>query len=438
MPRNVLIIAYYFPPLAGAGVQRPLKFARYLPKFGWNPYVVTVSEDCTYPYEDLSLLKEVEGGAFIERATDPWDWLAAVIARFPGVARIVSWLKHGDVSNLGYKIRERILRIPFFDIPDGQISWLLPAYRRALSIIKRYPIDAIYTTSAPFTSHLVGYWLKRKTGLPWLADFRDEWTQNPNISYPTKLHKWLNFKLENEVLTQADHVISVSKPITQLLSDSSVDPSKFSTITNGFDREEIEEARRTSAGRTLDGVFRIAFAGNFYAVPHPLFQAVEALLENGAIPAEKLRLKLIGRIFPIKMTRPEWQQILELPGYLEHRKVLDEILNSDCSLLIISSQRGDRAYSGKIFEYIALGKPVLALVPSKGVAADLIRESHTGVVVPLEDTQAIQSALLELFQKWETGYLEIQPAHEVIMRYERSHLTGELAEILDRLVENHA
>jgi hypothetical protein len=225
MPGRVLFITYYYPPLGGAGVFRALKFAKFLPEFGWMPHIVAAAGD-PGDVHDASLLDDIPAGIPVDRVGVRWDFttLTRRLLQYRGGWRLVPYLD-------------------WLQIPDAKAGWIMAACQRARAIVRDEPIDVLYSTSYPYSSHLVGSWLKRKTGLPWVADFRDEWTQNPHLVPPTRVHGWLAEKMERTVVKQADHIIGVNESILDILKNGASDPSKFTAITNGFDGQEIEEIR---------------------------------------------------------------------------------------------------------------------------------------------------------------------------------------------------
>jgi glycosyltransferase involved in cell wall biosynthesis len=437
MDKNVLFIAYYFPPLSGAGVQRPLKFVKYLLDFGWKPCILTTTEDATYTYKDYSLLKEIPENIHIERVADCLDLLARSIARLPGVPRMLEKLRGKPSEDYSRAIRNHLLRIKFLEIPDGQILWAISAYFRALKLIRDHKIDIILTTSAPYSSHLIGYWLKKRTNLSWVADFRDEWSENPILEFPTKFHHWLAKKMETLVYTYANHVVYATKPFSETFTNPSLwESKKFSTITNGFDKEDFPIYYPDNL-RHDKSKFHLTHTGTFYEFPLQFFEAVELLLTSGEVSAEVFRLRIVGKISnQFKFSNPEWQEVIKYVGYLEHHQTLSELLISDALFFVVSNRRGKIMYPGKSFEYIATGKPILALAPLDSAAADLIRETKTGKVVSPDDVTAIKAALLDLYKDWQSGNLHIQPAKDVIELYERRNLTRALANIFDNVTRN--
>jgi glycosyltransferase involved in cell wall biosynthesis len=418
MPGRVLFIAYYFPPLGGAGVFRSLPFAKFLPAFGWMPHVLAAAGDPS-DVHDRSLLQDIPPGIAVERVAPCWDFatLTRRLVHYRGGWRLVPFLE-------------------WFQVPDAKASWLLPGLRRARSVVRQGGIDVLFTTSYPYSSHLIGYWLKRQTGLPWVADFPDEWTNNPHLLPPTRLHQWLAEKMERMVVEQADHVIGVNESILGILKNGTADPTKFTALTNGFDAQEMAEVRTRTEGRR-DRSFHLVYTGNFYGARSPQYflHALEGLLQEGALSTEEIRVRLIGRISQ-QWTPPQWPRLLEYPGYLAHREALAELQAADCLLLIIPTEHGDQCYTGKLFEYLASGKPILALVPPSGAAASLLRKAGTGTVVAPEDVPAIRSALLRLFQDWKAGRLSVCLNESAIQQYERRHLTKRVADILDQVSGN--
>jgi glycosyltransferase involved in cell wall biosynthesis len=436
MPKKILFIVYYFPPLSGAGVQRPLKFVKYLPYFGWSPVVLTTTDDSCYEYRDYSLLQEIPNKISIERVADKLDLLAGSLAKLPGLIFILEKLRGKKSENYRRAIRNHLLRIKYLEFPDGQLIWAISAYFLALKIIKKHPVDVIFTTSAPYSNHLIGFWLKRTTGIPWVADFRDEWSKNPIISIPTKIHRVLINKVERQIVNSADHVISVSEPIVESFRRLSDDTHKFSAITNGYDKNDFAFVKE-DMGLHLDKKFRMTNVGSFYETPIHFFQAVESLLSCGEIPSEDLQIELVGKFSnPFQFIKPAWKDIIKYTGYLNHRLAIVELLKANVLFFAISNRRGKQMYPGKVFEYLATGIPILAMVPRDSITAELIHKTRAGWVVPPDDIGAIKSTILRLYWDWKKGNLSIDPNKQIIEKFERYNLTRDLANILDKIVDN--
>jgi len=433
MTKNVLFIVYYFPPLSGAGVQRPLKFVKYLREFGWLPFILTTTDDSCYEYKDYSLIQEIPNDIFVTRVADILDLIAGMIVKLPGLLFILEKFRGKKSEDYRRAIRNHLLRVRFLEFPDSQFVWAISAYFSALKLIRKYPIDVVFTTSAPYSNHLIGLWLKKSSGIAWVADFRDEWSQNPIISTPTKLHLALIKKVERQIINSADHVISVSDPFVHMFRSLSENVQKFTTITNGYDEKDFEDAR-SLLGEYKERKFCITNVGTFYELPTHFFQAVEALLTSGEIPVNDLRIVLVGKYsYQFQFLNPAWKDIICYTGYLSHNEAITELLKAAALFFIISAKRGKRMYPGKLFEYIAAYKPILAMVPTDSIAAELIHRTRTGWVVPPDNMFSIQSALAAIYRNWKSGNLEIEPDRDWIRRYERHNLTRSLAKILDQV-----
>lgn len=384
--------------MAGAGVQRPLKFAKYLPEFGWEPIILTV-KGREYYEKDETFLKEIPSYITIKRTKS---------------------FENSHIPNT-------IL------IPDRKIGWLPFAYHTGLKTIEQYKIDVIYSTSGPYTSHLIGYLLKKKTGLPWIADFRDEWTQHPYIKYKTSFHKKINRWLEKKILLDADEVISVSEPITMGLRNliEEEDHNKFHTITNGYDKNDFLIEKNNN-----DRIFKITYVGSFYGLrtPKHFFDAIDLLWAEKKINPNDFKIVFVGTPFHMNHQFPD--NLIQSIGYVTHIEALNYMMNSTVLLLVMPNDKAKNAYTGKIFEYIASGKSILALVPKEGVAAELINETKTGLVTDPEDAEQIKNAILYLYTQWHKDNLIIEPRWDLINKYERKILTKNLSSILDDCILN--
>lgn len=411
--KKVLMLAYFFPPHGCVGVQRILAYVKYLRVFGWEPTVLTVDESSKYSVLDYSLLKEVPNDIEVQRTR---------------TIEIGSRIIHGGLR--------RLKLTNLFFIPDQFVGWLPFAYFKALELIKKNNYDIIYTTSSPYTSHLIGYLLKKKTGKPWVADFRDEWTQNPFASY-TPIDKKINQWLERKVLQNADKVISTSNIMTDRLK-TLIDngKNKFHTITNGYNETDF---RMYNSEHKHQEEFRITYTGSFYGgypsglqYPYYFFDAVVQLFEEGKISENDFRIVIVGENKDIDPRVPK--SIVSNIGQVSHDKVFEYISKTSMLLLFVSKKRGESCIPGKSFEYIRSNKPILALVPINGATSTLIKETNTGIIVEPEDIEGIKNAILKLYHQWKNNKLKMEPNWENIKQYERKNLTKNLASIFDELI----
>jgi len=411
--KQVLFIAYYFPPLGGAGVQRTLKFVKYLREFGWNASVLTVHTKRS-TLTDLTLLNEVPPDTIIYRTMAP-----ALPTRVP------------------WKIRNSIAR--WFLVVDEQIGWLPVAVRRGKELLQSSGIDALVSSSAPYTSHLIGYQLRDIAQIPWVADFRDPWIDNLTTQYPTRLHASLAQRFEQRVITRADRTLVVSEPMRAAILKryTGLPEDQVITLTNGYDPADFVN---TTPPSEQNSKFTITYTGSFYAnarSPSNFLAALKKCLDDQRIPRDKIRVVLVGNLaskINDDIHQLNLSDVIQITGYVPHRSSISYLHQSDLQLLIIGSLPGSQAiFTGKIFEYLASNKPILALAPP-GAACDLILEARAGEVVAPDDIGEIANQLCMFYTKWVSGRLHLNSDLSVIQRYDRRQLTQQLAEILDNLV----
>jgi glycosyltransferase involved in cell wall biosynthesis len=409
---KVLLIAYHFPPLGGGGVFRTLKFAKYLPKFGYQPYILTVKNPM-YRTKDLTLVKEIPSEAKVYRTFS----FEHIILRAPRLLNI---------------------NLKFFYIPDENIGWLPFAVTAGERLVKKENINVIYATSPIWTSLLIGLLLKRKTKKPLIVDYRDPWTQNVFVKYPTGFHRRIEEKMEKLVLTTADYIIVTTESMRlKLVEKYPFIKGKIETITNGFDSEDFDGLTR----ETDKEKFIITFVGSLYGLVtgKHFFIAMKELLEEKTELKSRIQVLFAGP--PSKQMNLFIQELglcntIKLLGYRSHKESLKLMVNSDVLLLMMAAgepydeKTGAIRIPGKIFEYLAARRPILALVP-KGNAAELISSTKTGIIVSPTNTRSIKQAIFKLFQDWKKGKLEIMESD--ISEYDREVLTARLAKVFQHV-----
>ena len=405
---KVLFIAYNFPPCGGPGVQRSLKFVKYLTLNKWDPLVFTTNS-INYPVIDKSLLDEVPKNIKIYRGK------SLDISRLrPFFSKIKLSKIHGFLNTL----------IAF---PDTALFWSIFSIKNIKSLISIEKPSIVYTTSGPYSSHLLGLWIKKKYDLPWIVDFRDLWSENRFVKY-LPFYKKYNRYLEKKVLLAADHIICVSEIDLISFSKMALNSKPVTVIHNGFDPTDLIINKKNKTKK-----FTILYTGNFSSTRKPtsFLKAVNELVEEKLIPEDKLDLVFAGSNLDRFLKKRKYIRYL---GYVEHKKLNKLRDNADVLLLLQDSSVetiGD--YSGKVFEYIASNIPILAITNLKSVVVNLINKSNTGVCVD-ENIEHIKSHVLKFFRKWENDDLVHKPNWDVINYYSRENSTKKLISIFNKYI----
>ena len=435
--KKVLIVSYYFPPSGGAGVQRMLKFVKYLPEFGWEPVVLTVNEDADFPARDASLLEEIPSviRTYRTRIFEPYGLYRKFTGKEENAAIDIATNTGEERRSIGERISS-FVRATFF-VPDARRFWKGPAVRTGKRILKRENVDLIFSSAPPYTCHLVGRALKRHSGLPWVADFRDSW-----VGWLSTPDRWflphrIDRRLERTVLEQSDGLIAVSDGVREDLMSRNPDiPSdKWHLITNGYDSADFDGIQ----SRPDPNRFVLTYTGSLYGKRSPLvlLDALSRLLEEKPELEEKVLFRFVGRAdssFIEEFLR--FGKSVEYKPYVTHRESLQFIMDSSALLLIIDDAPANRSIAtGKLYEYIGSRKPIFALAPD-GAAGDLIRSLNAGVVVHPKNLPMVKKALLDYITQWEQGRLPKNQETASIQRYERKQLTKAAADIFDQAVKS--
>lgn len=408
--KKVLVIAYHYPPLGGGGVFRTLKFTKYLPKFGYQPYVLTVKNPM-YGTKDPTLIEEIPPEAKVYRT---------------------------------FSFEHRILRAPrllninlkWFYVPDENIGWLPTAVFAGANLIKKENISVIYATSPVWTSLLIGGFLKKKTKKPLVIDFRDPWTDNIFIKYPTEVHELIERKMEETVLTQADYVTVATDSIKNSLRERyPYLKSKIATITNGFDPDDFKNLKTYNKADK----FRITFVGSIYGLltAEPFLLAMKELIKENAELKEKMEAMFVGNYgkeTPRLVEKIGLEENVKLVKYVPHKECLELMMNSQALLLLITTEspEGEGILTGKLFEYIASRKPIIAIAPTNGLAAKIIKSLGAGAVVSPSNVPLIKKTLATFYEQWTKG--ELFRTEGDISKFSRKFLTQQLAQIFESVL----
>jgi len=428
--RKVLIITYYWPPSGGSGVQRWLKFAKYLREFGWEPIVYT-PENPEYPAYDPSLERDVPDGMLILRQPiwEPYTLYKRITGRKKSDQLGAGFAS--EKKGLGFAERlSRWIRGNVF-IPDARRFWIAPSVRFLKQWLRDNPVDAIVSTGPPHSMHLIALRLKEQLGIPWLADFRDPWT---NIDYyqdvlPGKRADRLHHELEKRVITTADRVTVVSPTMQKEFEE--IYDVKIITLTNGFDEEDMLDVQPLPEN---DARFSIAHIGTMNASrkPETLLRVIADLQKTGAIHSSNFVLRLIGRVdYSIHelIQHYELESVVEVIPYVPHHEVIRWQKGASCLLLLLNqSQNAKGILPGKFFEYMASKVPILCLGPLDSDAAGILYETGCGNCVEYED----EETLMVWFNKLPEMKDIINPS-KTIDSFTRKRICSILAKELDSI-----
>jgi glycosyltransferase involved in cell wall biosynthesis len=318
----------------------------------------------------------------------------------------------------------------FFIHPDDQIGWLPFAYFHAVNSIRKNNIKAIYSSSGPITCHLIAYLIKKRTGIPWVADFRDEWFEAPNHDMPTNLHRKFHFKIEKLVVKSTDKIVCMAPIFAKFLTKHTNQHHKFTTIPAGFDPDDVICEKDIDSKK-----FNLTFTGLFYNTfrPKGLLQAASDLIEEGKIAKEEIVIKFVGGNSLSDLNYEDKFKICEFTGFLPRKEAIRHAATSSVLLLLLSSDRGKDVIPSKIFEYLASGKTILAIVPSNGEVANIVRKTKSGIVADFGKVNEIKTAILELYSMWQKNELGKTRDIKDIEKYSQINLVKQLAEILQEI-----
>lgn len=435
--KNILIIAYYYPPIGGAGVQRTSKFAKYLCKLGYNVHVLTVNENVD-DIIDETLKNDIIDGIKVHRTPiDEYKTLGKIKKIFNKQAE-ENTRKTNDTNkatnNTIKKFLKNIKNLMF--LPDDKKGWIKYALPKAEKIIKENDIDIIYTTSYPYSAHIIGDKLKKCLDVKWIADFRDPWVSNSihQSNYSFLLKKIYSY-FEKKIITNADKVISVSEPIIEdfINTYKHLDKDKFVCITNGYDEADFENYK-CNLGHHNEN-FTIVYNGTIYD-NYPIEKvllSIEKLIKEEKI--KNVKLKLTGIIVPSKLPiinyySDKYPNTIEIRSYINHKESIEELAKANALLLIIAPETAKEIYTGKIFEYIRSQKPIIGIVPD-GVARELIIRTGTGYLAYSKESKEIEEAIYKAYCSYKNKNVDFHPNWDEIEKYSRENLSKKLLDIVN-------
>jgi len=423
--KKALIICYYWPPAGGPGVQRWLKFVKYLREFNIEP-IVYVPENPHYPIVDSSLIEEIPEGITILKKPIYEPYALAGLFSKSQTQQISSGIiknnsKQSILQRLFLFIRGNLF------IPDARKWWVKPSVSYLMSYIKSNGIDLLITTGPPHSLHLIGRQLKRKTGLPWIADFRDPWT---TIGYHKKLkltkrssakHK----KLELEVLSSADHILVTSTTTKKDFKEITNTP--ISCITNGFDTIK-------KSGSVLDKKFTLAHIGSLLEDRNPkiLWQSLKELSDELPDFSKDLSIELTGKVSASIISDIESYRLtnnLSLPGYVTHNEAIQRQNSAQLLLLIeIDSYDTQAIIPGKLFEYMASGRPIIGIGPRESDVIEILKTTQSGNYFTYIEKENLKNTIIEYYRAFKGSGISNTTGD--LTAYTRKELTRQLSEII--------
>ncbi|MFQ5797237.1 MAG: glycosyltransferase [Bacteroidota bacterium] len=433
--RKVLVISYYFPPAGGSGVQRVLKFVKYLPLYGWEPVVLTV-KDAEFPARDESLLREIPPHVKIYRTKifEPYAFYRWITRRSKDIPIDVNVIPQQGAKRPFIDRVAEFFRATRF-IPDARIGWFPYALPEGKRILSSERIDVIYSSSPPYTCAVIANALHRISGKPWVAGFRDPWTGFLSTPQRWSFPRAVDTILERSCCTNATAIEAAWQGINKdiLRKYPEISREKFQHIPNGFDSEDYPHVEKQRNER-----FTITYVGSLYGKRNPqvFLQAIRELLHDGAIELHKIRLQFVGRFGQEvnEMLRDkDLVSVIDIVSYVPHSKALELLLQSDTLLLIVDEFVGnEEIVPGKVFEYLGARRPIITIAPN-GAVADLIREANSGKSAPSDDLTSLKSIILEYYRNFWYDRIALQPDTERINQFERKQLTKKLASLFDKV-----
>ena len=411
MLKNILVISYYWPPSGGPGVQRVLKFSKYLKKLGWEPIVLT-AKDGDFPVKDHSL-------------NDDAKTTQAYFVKSISLHKLYSWIA-GKKTTPTYQLSsssEDSIIVKFIRwirnnliVPDGRIGWYPNAVKKGSDIIKQNNIRVIFSSAPPYTVHLIARTLSKKHGVPWVADFRDPWTDR-FYNYENKrlwLTKLIDSYLERKVINDATALTTVSKTISEYYKKT------FNVIHNGYDEEDFSLVNKTENNNVV-----ISYIGTMTKSQNPLM-FFESIYELN-LKEKKYQIDLIGNIHPdIKyyIEAKKYDNFIKTKPYIPHKDAIKKMCESDFLLLVIpNTEKNKGIITGKLFEYIRSMRKIIMIGPPTSDAAKIIAQTNSGRCFDYSEKNKIKQTLLKTNLPSSNNY----------QQYSRENLTKILSHLIERI-----
>ncbi len=416
--------------MGSSGVQRPLKFARYLRDFGWTP-VILAPEPGLYTHFDESLRAELDSlnlPLYRSAANTPFHVLGGKKSSKKSSKKSGTGLLPDSVAAL---LRKYSM---FFYLPDNKTGWIKPACKTAEQIFKDFPVEAIFSTAPPYSNHFIAEKLKATYNVPVVMDFRDDWLESHLISYPNRLIKNKMAAQEASTLKSADAVIAINQSMLDSIQSRNDRPDcMFEVIPQGFDPQEIQETEPAEKQHLT-----FLYNGLFYGENQPdlFLEAFRKVGDENPELVKHIKLRFQGGLSAAHhelIKKLNLQEAVEDAGYLDHKTSLKGLHDSDLLWFTVGhSKSRSQVTTGKLFEYIGTGKPVFGVVPEEGEAADILRNYGRGFVADPADPEKAARVLETFLNLAKSG--EMPPADKAFTaQFDRKKLAGKLASLLTRV-----
>lgn len=432
---KVLIIASGFPPQGGGGVTRIHSFVKYLPRFNWQPIVLTLKESYAHSHAiDTKLLDEYDSKVEVYRT-----------GSFEPTGVLGSSLKNGftgfNRNNQSIISKFRNVFKYFFDlllIPDEKILWLIPAVAKALLLIKNKKINIILVTSPPHSVSLIGYSITKITGIPFVWDIRDDWVGNRYFESSHWHRSKIESYLESLVISHAEMIIVVTVESRDFLVQKypTID-DKVCLIPNGFD-PDILSMNLNSNKRDNNSFCRFIYSGSLTWRRNitSFFEVIAEMKRNGEL-LNQIRIDFVGSVHQKHIEniyRLGLQDIVSLHGHISHQDSIRKLIDADVCMLVSTPEEGSQTViPSKIYEYLALNKFIFAFAEADSAVANLMKDKQLGMVIAPSDSESIRDGLLSILAAFRDGSLKVSVPEDFINQYNRLNLTEALAESFNQL-----
>jgi len=439
MDKKILIITAYFPPYGGGGVYRVLKFAKYLPEFGWKPYIVTGDYGDNIPFYDESLLKDLPESIEVFRIKSVKQKLLGRNNNNKSSDHNNLNINNGSLFKTFYRVINGLIEKTF--IPDKFIIWCYDSLKICKKIIEENNIDIVMTTSPPNSIHLLGQALKKKySTIKWITDFRDLWTvDNIELDKHMVVKYRINRLLEKNVLSQSDLSLVVGDKIREatLKSFDFLNETKIKTVTNGFDPEDFNDIELEASNNKK---FTFTFTGSMFrhTKKHRLLEALKKISTEDGI-GKDIKVKFVGLFdndFKERVDSHDLNGMVEFKDFCSHKESVRYMMNSDALILTLGNNKTHSlAYTLKFFQYMNARKPILAVAP-EGCIAELVNEYNLGAVVNPNSEDEIVTGIKTIYNNHKNGRTSIEVPQKILDRFNRFNLTEQLSLYLEELASS--